>query len=169
MSGVHIRILDQDDPTNPVPQGSEGQVAISAPSMLSRYVESDAPVVDGFFMTGDLGRLDAHGRLFITGRLKHLIDIGGIKVNPAEVELTLKQHAAVADCVVVAIQVTETVNRLKAIVTPSGTADLDPDDLRAFARGSPRRLQGAARDRGAPALPRSPTGKILRRELEAAR
>ncbi len=169
MHNVRIRILDQNDPTTQAAQGSEGQVAISAPSMLARYIEGDAPILDGFFMTGDLGRLDASGRLFITGRLKHLIDIGGMKVNPAEVELTLKQHPAVAECVVVAIQVTETVNRLKAIVTPSGSADLDAEDLKAFAR---ERLAGFKVPRVIEVrqtLPRSPTGKILRRELEAAR
>ena len=170
MQGVRILILDPDDPdpARPHSTGSEGQVAISAPSMLSRYIDGEAPITRGFFMTGDLGRLDAGGRLFITGRLKHLIDIGGTKVNPAEVELAIKEHPGVAECVVVAIQVTQTVSRLKAIVTPSGT-DLDPDDLRAFAR---ERLAGFKVPRVIEVrqtLPRSPTGKILRRELEAAR
>jgi long-chain acyl-CoA synthetase len=168
MFGVRILILDQDDPdpSRPLAPGSEGQVAIHAPSMLARYVEADAPIMSGYFMTGDLGRLDERGRLFITGRLKHLIDIGGMKVNPAEVELTLKQHPAVADCVVVPIPVTQTVSRLKAIVTPSGAVPLDEADLRAFAR---ERLAGFKVPRVIEVrqtLPRSPTGKILRRELE---
>jgi long-chain acyl-CoA synthetase len=171
MAGVRILILDQDDPDTlrPLAPGGEGQVAIHAPSMLARYVEADAPVINGYFMTGDLGRLDERGRLHITGRLKHLIDVGGMKVNPAEVELILKQHPAVAECVVVPIAVTQTVNRLKAIVTPSGSVPLDEDDLRAFAR---ERLAGFKVPRVIEVrqtLPRSPTGKILRRELEAAR
>jgi long-chain acyl-CoA synthetase len=171
MDGVRILILDPDnpDPQSALAPGEEGHVAIHAPSMLDRYLEEPAPIVRGYFLTGDLGRVSPQGRLTITGRLKHLIDIGGQKVNPAEVELTLKQHPAVAECVVVAVPVTQTVNRLKAIVTPSGRVPLEESDLRAFAR---ERLAGFKVPRAIEvreSLPRSPTGKILRRELEAAR
>ena len=85
------------------------------------------------------------------------------------VELTLRQHPAVSECVVVPIPVTQTVSRLKAIVTPSGSIPLDEADLRSFAR---QRLAGFKVPRVIEvrqSLPRSPTGKILRRELEAAR
>jgi acyl-CoA synthetase (AMP-forming)/AMP-acid ligase II len=171
MDGVRVLILDPDnpDPERPLSPDEEGHVAIHAPSMLDRYLEEPAPLVGGFFLTGDLGRVSPQGRLTITGRLKHLIDIGGQKVNPAEVELTLKKHPAVAECVVVAVPVTQTVNRLKAIITPSGRVPLDEADLRAFARA---RLAGFKVPRVfevRQTLPRSPTGKILRRELEAAR
>src|SRR5262249_43507185 len=120
------------------------------------------------FLTGDLGRLD-RGRLFITGRLKQLIDVGGTKVNPTEVELVLKEHPAVADCVVVPIPVTQTVSRLKAVVTASGLLPLDLEGVRAFAR---QRLAGYKVPRVVElreSLPRSATGKILRRELEVSR
>jgi long-chain acyl-CoA synthetase len=171
MDGVHIRILSADNPNPEQPLGpnEEGHVAVHAPSMLDRYLEEPAPLVGGYFLTGDLGRVSPQGRLTITGRLKHLIDIGGQKVNPAEVELTLKQHPAIAECVVVAVPVTQTVNRLKAIITPSGRVPLSESDLRSFAR---ERLAGFKVPRifeVRQTLPRSPTGKILRRELEAAR
>jgi long-chain acyl-CoA synthetase len=173
MAGVNILILYQDnpDPAHPLSPGEEGQVAIHAPSMLSRYVESEAPIVNGYFLTGDLGRLDPHphSNLFITGRLKHLIDIGGTKVNPAEVELILKQHPAVAEAVVIPVPVTQTVSRLKAIVTPSNTIPLDESDLRAFARERLAAFKVPRLIEVRQTLPRSPTGKILRRELEAAR
>ncbi len=65
----------------------ENQLFVRAASMMSDYVRDDSMLTpDGFFPTGDLARLDNHGNLFITGRLKLLIDVGGLKVNPLEVE-----------------------------------------------------------------------------------
>ena len=72
---------------------------------------------DGFFRTGDLGALDSHGNLLITGRLKLLIDVGGKKVNPLEVEQVLCEHPGVADCVVLPMPLSATVTRLRAMVT----------------------------------------------------
>jgi len=146
----------------------EDQLFVRAPSMMSCYVGGDeSPLTaDGFFPTGDLARADDHGNLFITGRLKFLIDVGGLKVNPMEVEVALAEHPAVAACVVVPMRLSETVFRLKAIVTPAD-ANSPPtgDELRAFAKQLlsaykvPRVFE--VRDN----LPRSATGKILRHLL----
>jgi acyl-CoA synthetase (AMP-forming)/AMP-acid ligase II len=174
MKGVSIRILTPDAPDarSPLPIGEQGHVAVSASSMLRGYLgdEQTPPVtVDGYFPTGDLGRLDQHGNLTITGRIKLLIDVGGLKVNPLEVEQVLAAHPGVATCVVVPVRVSETVSRLKAIVTPrlDATQPPEPSSLRAFARS---RLAGykvprvfEVRDR----LPTSATGKILRHLVEA--
>ena len=105
--------------TSPLPRRRAGPGRrprrVDAPRLPRRAAGPDR---DGFFLTGDLGRLDAHGNLTITGRLKLLIDVGGLKVNPLEVEAVLAQHPGVAACVVVPMRVSETVCRLKAIVTP---------------------------------------------------
>jgi acyl-CoA synthetase (AMP-forming)/AMP-acid ligase II len=173
MTGVSIRVLAPDtlDVNEPLPTGEQGHVAVSATSMLRGYVGNGQPAatIDGYFPTGDLGRLDEHGNLTITGRIKLLIDIGGLKVNPLEVEQVLAQHPGVATCVVVPVHVSATVSRLKAIVTPRLDASEPPEPaaLRAFARS---RLAGykvprvfEVRDR----LPTSATGKILRHLVEA--
>lgn len=173
MKGVTVRIVDATEPRldHPLPPGQTGQVAVATASMLRGYLNSESnATVDGFFLTGDLGRIDDHGNLLITGRLKLLIDIGGLKVNPVEVEDVLMQHPGVDACVVMSIRVSETVNRLKAIVTPSVAlpdAQLSADVLRQFARSRltsykvPRIFE--IRD----SLPKSPTGKILRHLVEA--
>lgn len=170
LSGVAIRIVDPADPRLDAPLGAdeEGQVAVAAPSMLSQYVgESAPPTRDGFFLTGDLGNLDATGRLSLTGRTALLIDVAGRKVNPLEVEAALARHPRVAEVVVVPIPYSRTVGRMKAIVVPADASELRADELRAFLRERlaaykiPRRFEFAA------ALPRSPAGKVLRRELEA--
>jgi acyl-CoA synthetase (AMP-forming)/AMP-acid ligase II len=160
MRGVDIRILDPSS-------DGQGHVAIKADSMFDGYLKEGAELIDGYFPTGDLGRVDDRGRLFITGRLKLLIDVGGMKVNPLEVESVLCRHPSVGDCVVVPVRQSETVFRLKAIVTPRpGGARPAPADLRTFAKSHlsaykvPRLFE--VRDD----LPRSPTGKVLRHLVE---
>ena len=169
MRGVHVRILNTADPARTPSAGEEGHVAIRADSMFRGYIEaSDAVDADGYFHTGDLGRLNHRGDLTITGRIKLLIDIGGLKVNPMEVEDVLAAHERVGACVVVPLRLSETVNRLKAVVTPRDPA-LEPDagELRAFLRDrlSPYKIPRVFEVR--PSLPRTATGKILRHLVQA--
>jgi acyl-coenzyme A synthetase/AMP-(fatty) acid ligase len=155
MEGVEIEIADE-------------QVQIMAPSMFSGYVDERTDLSNGgFFATGDLGRITERGDLVITGRAKLLIDVGGLKVNPIEVEDVLSQHPAVAECVIVPIKLSETVSRIKAAI-----AAHDPnnppsaDELRSFVR---ERLAGYKVPRVIEfreSLPKSPTGKILRQLLQ---
>jgi acyl-CoA synthetase (AMP-forming)/AMP-acid ligase II len=172
MRGVDVRILPIEDPrARALPPDCEGQVAVRAASMMSGYLGDDLgdSIIDGYFLTGDLGRLDKLGRLTITGRIKLLIDVGGLKVNPVEVEEVLAQHPDVAACVVLPVRVSETVSRLKAIVTPRRTdgASPDPESLRRFARGrlTPHKVPRLFEVRMS--LPRSPTGKVLRNLVSA--
>lgn len=156
MAGVELK-LDADN-----------QLHIRAQSMMRGYVGDESPLSsDEFFPTGDLARIDRHNNLTITGRLKLLIDVGGRKVNPLEVEQFLRQHPAVGQCVVVGIQQTQTVRRLKAVVTASGAqSPPNADDLRRFLRGRisaykiPRIFE--FRD----SLPTSSAGKVLRHLVE---
>lgn len=167
--GVRVRIID------PVTRaeheaGAEGEVLISAPSMLAGYLNEPTPLTDGgFFATGDLGRVDAHGNLVITGRLKLLIEVGGQKVNVLEVEEALMRHPSVGEAAVVAVRVSETVSRMKAFVTPRELGELPvPEELRRFLRERlsafkvPREIEVRAE------LPRSASGKVLRRLLETS-
>jgi acyl-CoA synthetase (AMP-forming)/AMP-acid ligase II len=169
LPGVTLRILDahDPDPEHPLPPETEGQVAVAAPSLLSAYLDAGGPPLErGFLLTGDLGRLDASGRLRLTGRLRLLVDVGGIKVNPTEVESVLVRHPAVREAVVLAVPFSDTTSRLRALVVPEPGCELRPDELRRFAREHlihykvPRFIEIRR------TVPRSPTGKILRGELE---
>jgi acyl-CoA synthetase (AMP-forming)/AMP-acid ligase II len=170
MTGVSIRIFDPQSPNidRPLPIGSEGHVAIAAPSMLSEYLGGDPPpLAGGHFLTGDLGRLDAAGALTITGRIKLLIDVAGRKVNPLEVEQVMCTHPAVGQCVVVPLRMSATLCRLKAIVTPVRPGELpEVSDLRKFARArlSAYKVPRVFEIRSS--LPRSAAGKVLRQALE---
>lgn len=165
--GVDIRILDINEPSieSPLPTGEVGQVAIRATSMMDRYLDDDtSSLIDGFFLTGDLGKIDEHGALQLTGRLKLLIDVGGRKVNPLEIEDVLMQHPAVDQCVVVGVPVLKTVCRIKAVVVAS--ADVSTTDLQQFAKQrlapykTPRQFE--IRD----SLPRTSAGKVARQAQE---
>lgn len=172
MEGVDIRILSTGEPRfdRPLPAGEEGQVAILARSMMSGYIDAtSSPLLGGYYLTGDLGRLDAQGVLTLTGRLKLLIDVGGRKVNPAEVEAVLRQHPGVESCVVIPLRLTETISRVKAIVTRRDhAADLSADELRAFARRhlSAHKVPRVIEFRDA--LPVSASGKVIRSQVENA-
>lgn len=168
MGGVRLRIVDPDQTVieAALPPDRQGQVAVASPSMLDAYLGASEPATrEGFFLSGDLGRLDAGGRLWVTGRLSFIIDVGGAKVNPLEIEAVIAQHPAVAEAVVVPLPVTATVCRLKAFVQPRAGARLDVAELRQFLRA---RLSGHKLPRIIEAretLPRSPTGKVLRQRL----
>jgi len=164
---VRVRVID---PVTRAEQetGVEGEVLVWAPSMLSGYLNEATPLTEeGYFPTGDLGRVDEHGNLIITGRLKLLIEVGGQKVNVLEVEEMLARHPAVGEAAVVAVRVSETVSRMKAFVTAreAGRPPV-PEELRRFLRERlsafkvPREIEVRAE------LPRSASGKVLRRLLE---
>jgi acyl-coenzyme A synthetase/AMP-(fatty) acid ligase len=169
MPGMALRVLDphQRDPTTPRPTGEEGEVAVQAPSMLDAFVgRTESPTRGGFYLTGDLGRLDEHGRLTISGRVKLLIEVGGQKVNPLEVEQVLLQHHAVNEAAVVPAPVTATVNRLKAVVVVNDPQAFDSAELRRFVRQYLRPYKVPRLIETRPGLPRTSAGKIQRRALE---
>ena len=165
---VEIRILDPEAPrpAHRLARGAEGLVAVSAASMFQGYLgEPSSPLIDGFFLTGDIGRMDDAGRLELTGRVALLIDVGGRKVNPLEVEFVLETHPAVEAAAVVPVPYSRTVARLKAFIVPGRGHTPSGEELRIFLREKledykiPRSFE--LRD----SLPRSASGKLLRRQL----
>ncbi|HZW07209.1 MAG TPA: fatty acid--CoA ligase family protein [Phycisphaerales bacterium] len=162
--GVSARIVDVDDADRTLKQGEEGQLAVRAASMLSRYLDGETPVRDGHFLTGDLARIGPDGRVYITGRIKHLVDVGAYKVNPLEVEAVLCSHPGVAECVVVGAAASETVSRLKAVIVPR-----DPyptaESLRRFVRERLSAVKVPRTVEFVPSLPKTATGKVQRDRL----
>jgi fatty-acyl-CoA synthase len=120
---------------------------------------------EGFFSVGDLARKDRDGRYFIEGRKRDMIISGGVNVYPAEVESVLEQHPDIAEVAVVGAPDAEWGERVRAFVVKKHDSPLDGDALRAWAR---QRLGGPKVPRDfvfVDALPRNPTGKVLKREL----
>lgn len=163
LPGVSMRIVSMVDPHAVLPIGREGQLAVRAPSMLSRYLDGDVPMVDGHFLTGDLARIDESGRVRITGRLKLMIDIGAYKVNPLEVEAVLSSHPSVAECVVFAVAASDTLQRLRAMVVQrTDVASASPAELRQYLKERLSPIKVPRQIELVQSLPKSPTGKVLR-------
>ena len=125
------------------------------------------PGPDGWLHTGDLGRLDERGYLYLVGRKGDMIIRGGENVYPLEVEHTLARHAGVAEAAVVGVPDERVGELVMAFVVPSDPASPpDPAELRAFARGTLSGFKVPERWEFLAELPRNPNGKVLRRALK---
>lgn len=167
-----------------LPAGQEGEVWITGPNIMRGYhnlpeltaevvaqvtpADADAPV--RAFRTGDIGKQDADGFLFITGRLKEMMIIGGENVFPREIEEVLNQHPQVGACAVVGKQDESRGEVPIAFVELAEGVDadaFDPKEVRDFLRQRIAQFKVPREVKLLDALPRNPTGKILRRELSA--
>lgn len=104
--GVEVKILDQEG--NEVKQGAEAEICIRGENVTKGYLNNPEAnkssfTKDGFFRTGDQGKVDKDGYVFITGRIKELINKGGEKISPIELDNVLTRHPAVSEAVSFAI------------------------------------------------------------------
>jgi long-chain acyl-CoA synthetase len=167
--GASAKIVDDDG--NPVASGQSGEIWLKGPMVMKGYYnlpnETAAALTgDGFFKSGDLGYVDPDGYLHVTGRKKELIIVAGEKAVPREIEDVLLRHPAVADAAVVGKKDPSRGEVVVAFVIPKEGQTVKPDELRDFARTQglmqwkiPREVT-VVQD-----LPRSPTGKVLKRVL----
>ena len=145
----------------------DGELLVRSPSMLSRYLGDTLRLVDGHFPTGDLAMIAADGQLKLVGRRRLLIDVGGAKVNPQEVEAVLLEHPAVAACAVVPLALSETVRRVKAVVVPANVSTTPTAiELRDFVRARLARHKVPRVIEFRDSLPRTSAGKVARQLLE---
>ncbi|HKX18423.1 MAG TPA: o-succinylbenzoate--CoA ligase [bacterium] len=146
-----------------------GEILVAGPTVMSGYAgrpEETAQVLrDGWLHTGDLGYLDGEGRLYVVDRRDDLIITGGENVYPAEVEGVLRGHPAVADAAVIAIPDPAWGQAVGAVVVLRPAASVTPEELRMFCEGRLARYKHPRRMWFVSTLPRSPGGKLLRREL----
>jgi len=150
-----------------LPTGRVGEIAVKSEAMTTGYLnmpELNREVFrDGFFFTGDLGKKDEQGRLYITGRKKIFIDSGGEKVDPLEIELVLKTHPAVSEAAVVGIAGPYGGQAIKAVIVSRGEVTELEILLHCKERLSHHKIPRVVEFREA--LPKSPLGKILRKDL----
>ena len=168
LPGVSLRILGPDGAV--LPPGETGEVAIRSPSVMGGYwkrSEETAQVIDAeaWYRTGDAGRLDAQGYLFIQDRLKDMIISGAENIYPAEVESAIFGHPDVADVAVIGVPDPRWGEAVKAMVVLKPGAAPDPDAIIAWARTRIAAFKAPKSVAFIDAVPRNPSGKILRREL----
>jgi long-chain acyl-CoA synthetase len=170
LPAVQQRIVSPDGRV--LPAGEDGEVRIKGPNVMHGYwnlPEETARAFDehGFFRTGDMGRFDADGHLFITGRIKEMLIISGENVFPREIEEVLNRHASVKDAAVIGVEDPMRGEVPLAFVELHEGAAFDEKALQQHCRATlpPYKVPREIRRRHA--LPRNPTGKILRRALSA--
>lgn len=132
--------------------------------MRARPDATEAALVDGWLRTGDLGSLDSDGDLRIVDRLKELIIRGGYNVYPREVEEVLYQHPGVVEAAVVGVPDRKYGEEVGAVIVLRKDADLKPEALRAWAKERLSAYKVPHLFRFVSALPKGPSGKILKRD-----
>ena len=163
------KIVDQETGTTTLPVGAVGELAVRGPQVMLGYFhqkeESDKVLRDGWLLTGDIGSIDPDGYATIVDRKKDMIDVGGFKVYPREVEEVLYQHAGVAEAAAIGVPDATLGEVVKAFVVPRPGPAPSEAELIAFVREriahykAPRSIEMRA------SLPKSGIQKVLRRTL----
>jgi long-chain acyl-CoA synthetase len=169
--GVELRIVDANTHED-VPTGEVGEIWIRSPQVMKGYWhmpdETAKAIVDGdWFRSGDLGYLDEDGYLYIHDRVKDMIVSGGENVYPAEVENVLMSHDAIADVAVIGVPHEKWGETAKAIVVRAAGAEITEQEVIDYARERLARFKCPTSVDWADALPRNPSGKILKKDLRA--
>lgn len=165
--GTRVRVVD--DAGRDAPPGVAGRILVRGASPFDGYTGGDEKeFVDGYMVSGDVGRLDEDGRLYVVGRDDDMIVSGGENVYPVEVEKVLGEHEAVREVVVIGVDDASFGQRLAAyVVLPEG-ATATAEDLKAHVRSQ---LAGYKVPRDVvflDELPRNAAGKVMARELPGA-
>jgi acyl-CoA synthetase (AMP-forming)/AMP-acid ligase II len=171
--GADVKILNPGgDFDDEAPNGETGEIAISGPSLAVGYWKDPKltreKFRDGWWRSGDLGRLDADNYLWVLGRIDNVINTGGIKVSGEEIEHALLAHPCIAQCAVVGQPDPALGQRIEAYIVARGAAPLH-GELDLFLR-SECHLAGFKIPKAfhlVDALPTGPTGKLYRRALRA--
>ncbi len=166
--GVEMRVVDEAG--NALPQGEVGEIAIRGHNIMKGYwrkpeATADAISADGWFRTGDVGRVDEDGYYYIVDRKKDLIIRGGYNIYPREIEEMLYEHPAVAEAAVVGMPHAELGEEVGAAVVLKPGTFASEDELRGFVKAQVAAYKYPRRVWFVDALPKGPTGKILKREI----
>ena len=162
--GTIVRIYD--DQGQPVPPGTTGRIFVGNEMQFEGYTGGGGKdLVDGLMSAGDVGHFDAEGRLFIDGRDDDMIVSGGENVFPGEVEDLLDGHEAIAEVTVFGVADEEFGERLAAVVVRRPGADLDAEDVRGYVKDNLASYKVPRDVEFVDELPRTATGKVLKRVL----
>lgn len=165
-------LLVVDENRNPVGAGAVGQIAVSGPSVTPGYASTGgcAPddLKDGWMLTGDLGRIDEDGYLTIVGRVKEVINRGGEKVFPYEIEKAMLEHPAVLEAAAFGVPHPRLGESVAAAVVSRPDSRVSEQELKEFLAARVAGFKLPRRISFVPALPRGNTGKVLRSALSDA-
>ena len=167
---VDCRLISLQDGVSDAPTGDPGELAIRSPNVMAGYhgqpEETAIALRDGWLFTGDIARMDADGYFYVIDRKKDLIKPGGYQVWPREVEEVLAQHPGVSEVGVAGVPDAHSGEAVKAWIVLREGESLSLEEVQAWCRErlAPFKIPQAVAFPSS--LPRSPAGKILRRELD---
>jgi acyl-CoA synthetase (AMP-forming)/AMP-acid ligase II len=162
--GTLVKLYDEAG--QEVPPGRPGRIFVTNEMLFEGYTGGDSKEVIGEFMsTGDVGRFDADGRLFVEGRDDEMIVSGGENVFPKEIEDELARHPAVSDAAALGVDDADFGQRLRAFVVIEQGQDVSEDDLKTHVKQNLARYKVPREIWFLEELPRNATGKVLKREL----
>jgi long-chain acyl-CoA synthetase len=169
IEGVEMRVVDGD--RKPVAQGEVGEVAIRGHNIMKGYwrkpdATADAIDSEGWFYTGDMARVDEDGYFYIVDRKKDLIIRGGYNVYPREIEEVIYEHPAVHEAAVIGIPHAELGEEVGAAIALNEGAEASPEEIRNYVKGQVAAYKYPRVVWIVDELPKGPTGKILKREIE---
>jgi long-chain acyl-CoA synthetase len=169
--GVVVQVVAVGDPHRVLPVGETGELRIKGPNVTRGYwnrspEDNAREFADGFFLTGDIGRMDEDGFVFLVDRKKDLIISGGFNVYPQMIEQAIYEHPAVEEVIVIGVPDNYRGEAAKAFVTlRAGAAKFTIEDLRAFLTDKLGRHELPASLEFRDSLPRTPVGKLSRLHL----
>jgi long-chain acyl-CoA synthetase len=165
---IEVKIVDDD--RNELPQGEIGEIAIKGPNVMREYwnkpKETEEDLREGWFHTGDMGHIDEDGYVFIDDRKKDMIIRGGENVYPREIEEVLYQLDGVEEVAVIGVEHERLGEEVAAAVVLKEKDSVSADELREFAMDKLAKYKVPSKIWFLDELPKGPTGKILKREIE---
>jgi acyl-CoA synthetase (AMP-forming)/AMP-acid ligase II len=162
--GTVVKLLDGEG--REVPQGENGRIFVANEMVFEGYTGGGGKeIVSGLMSTGDVGRFDSGGRLFVDGRDDEMIVSGGENVFPREVEDLLADHEAIEEAAVIGVDDAEFGQRLKAFVVSRSSGALTEDAVKEYVKHNLARYKVPREVVFLDELPRNATGKVLKREL----
>ena len=167
--GAEIRIVDAAG--HELGVDCEGEVLLRGPSVITRYASGESGpdhFMDGWLRTGDVGRVDENGCLFILGRTKELIKRGGHSVYPLEVDSAILSHPDVTEAISFSLQHPTLGEELVAAFVPRAGSAIDGDSIRGFLEGRISTYKIPAAIIRVPEIPKNATGKSARRAMRSA-
>jgi long-chain acyl-CoA synthetase len=168
IEGVEMKVVDEDG--NEVGQGEVGEIAIRGHNLMRGYWNRDDATQevmrDGWFHTGDMAQVDEDGYFFIVDRKKDMIIRGGYNVYPREIEEVLYEHSAVSEAAVVGVPDEKMGEEVGAAVVLKAGEDASEDDVRDFVKQRVAAYKYPRRVWFLDELPKGPTGKILKRDID---
>ncbi len=164
------KIMDIETGTHELPVGEDGEIVLRGPQVMQGYWKAPEATAnalrDGWLYTGDIGHVDEEGFTYTVDRKKEMIKYKGFGVAPAEIEALLLEHPAVQDSAVIGIPDDEAGELIKGLVVIREGQNVTPDDIVTFANGKLAGYKRVHHVEFISAIPKTASGKILRRELK---